>query len=152
MCKNPIWSCLGWQGRGVEVMFYTILALSRLFSHIWMWFLVIFRALWNDSQTEETEELCFAGRTRHSATWCCGWQGMRWQTHWQLQKPSTLPRFLAWPFSSATSITTLPSPPLCLLIVRTHQSSGSNPLEVSWNPGCGNFRIELGSSGGLSSN
>lgn len=32
----------------------------------------------------ETEELCFVGRTWHSGTRCCDWQGMHWQKHWQL--------------------------------------------------------------------
>ena len=41
-----------WAQLRVEFMFYTILSFSHLFSHIWMWFRVIFQALWNDSQTE----------------------------------------------------------------------------------------------------
>lgn len=32
-----------------------------------------------------TEELCFVGRTWHSATWCLRLRGMHWQTLWQLQ-------------------------------------------------------------------
>lgn len=40
-----------WAQLRIEV-FHTVLSFSHLLSHIWMWFLVIFQALWNDSQTE----------------------------------------------------------------------------------------------------
>lgn len=76
----------------------------------------------------ETEELCFVGRTWHSGTRCCGWQGMHWQTHWQL-KSLHVCRFWAQvlPLRHA-AICHHPALPLVLinLYMLTCQSSSGN--------------------------
>lgn len=48
----PVGTAEGWKSCFTPSSLAHSLSLSHLFSHIWMWFLVIFQALWNDSQTE----------------------------------------------------------------------------------------------------
>lgn len=63
-----------WHSRGWKSCPRPSSPTSHLFSHIWMWFLLIFQALWNDSQTEPLKNYVLLAELDTLVHDVCGWE------------------------------------------------------------------------------